>query len=293
MSYMVNDRLFWPGGKKKCLTLSYDDGVTQDIRFLEILNKAGVKATFNLNPGLFGVEGKVAAGKKEVPHIKIAKDKIAETYKGHEIAAHGQLHTSMFGMDPARCTYEILKSRNEIEKLLKKPVTGFAYAFGACDETIVAATKASGLRYARTVVSTHRFDIPQNFLLWDATCHHNDEKLPELTEEFLSDDPYFSFYSPAKLFYVWGHAYEFDQDDNWDMFEKFIEKVSGRGDVWYATNGEIEEYVRAYRNLIFSVESDYVTNPSSIPVWIGGVFNKDILCIGPGETKELPPKQNV
>ena len=290
MSYIVNDRLYWPGGRRKCLTLSYDDGVTQDLRLLEILNKKGVKATFNLNPGLFGQENTVTAGKKEVSHIKLGEEKIASAYSGHEIAAHGFLHTSMYGMDSARCVKEILDSRAALEKLLGHPVTGFAYAFGAADETIVDAVKKSGLRYARTIKSTCNFDIPQDFLLWDPTCHHNDEKLFDLLSEFLSDEPYFNFYSPAKLFYVWGHAYEFDQCDNWDRIEEFVEKVSGREDVWYATNTEIEEYVRAYKNLIFSADSDYVTNPSAISVWIGGVFDCKTKEVRPGETVSLLPK---
>ena len=37
-------------GMKKALTFSYDDGVTQDIRLIEIFNKYNLKATFNLNP---------------------------------------------------------------------------------------------------------------------------------------------------------------------------------------------------------------------------------------------------
>ena len=293
MSYMVNDRLYWPDGKSKCFTLSYDDGVTQDIKFIEILNRAGVKATFNLNPGLFGEEGKVSAGRKEVSHIKIAREDIKKIYIGHEIAAHGQLHTSMFGMDSARCINEILSSRMELEGLLEHPVTGFAYAFGANDEVIVDAVRHSGIRYSRTIASTHKFDIPEDFILWNPTCHHNDEKLKELAKEFLSDEPYFSFFSPAKLFYVWGHAYEFDQDDNWQMMEDFVNDMSGRKDVWYATNGEIEEYVRAYKNLIFSADSEYVTNPSCIPVWIGGIFNKETKCVRPGETVKLLSKTRM
>ena len=38
-------------GKSKVLTLSYDDGVVQDIRFIEILDKYGLKGTFNINTG--------------------------------------------------------------------------------------------------------------------------------------------------------------------------------------------------------------------------------------------------
>ena len=40
--------------KKKAVTFSFDDGVTQDIRLIELLNKYGLKATFNLNSELLG-----------------------------------------------------------------------------------------------------------------------------------------------------------------------------------------------------------------------------------------------
>ena len=40
-------------GKKKAVTFSFDDGVMQDIRVIEILDKYGLKGTFNLNKGVF------------------------------------------------------------------------------------------------------------------------------------------------------------------------------------------------------------------------------------------------
>ena len=42
----------YPYGKKKAFNVTYDDGVLQDIRFVELLNKYGLKGTFNLNSGL-------------------------------------------------------------------------------------------------------------------------------------------------------------------------------------------------------------------------------------------------
>ena len=50
-NYKINTLLF-PGGKRKALTLSYDDGVEQDITLMGILDKYGIKCTFNLNSGL-------------------------------------------------------------------------------------------------------------------------------------------------------------------------------------------------------------------------------------------------
>ena len=46
-------------GKTKVLTLSYDDGVVQDIRLSEILNRYGLKCTFNINSGTYLAEDKV------------------------------------------------------------------------------------------------------------------------------------------------------------------------------------------------------------------------------------------
>lgn len=293
MSLQINDRLLWPGGKRKALTLSYDDGIDQDRRLLKLLNKYGEKCTFNLNSGLLGTKGRVSAGKKEVPHNKIDKAEITSLYAGHEIAAHGKYHESLTGMDTARCAQEILLCRQELEEIVKQPLTGYAYAFGACDEQIIAALRTCGIVYARTIEATHSFDIPSDFLRWNPTCHHDDERLFALAEEFLSDSMYFSFYSPAKLFYVWGHSYEFDQNDNWERMEKFVKETSGREDVFYATNGEIWKYVDAYRRLVFSTDSAVVYNPSCISVWLGGTFTKEVVEVKPGQTARLPEPVNM
>lgn len=293
MSLQVNDRMLWPKGKRKAFTLSYDDGITQDIRLVELLNQYGVKATFNLNSGLFGEKGVVAAGKKEVPHIKLGKEEIVAVYKGHEMAAHGQYHECMVGMDIARCVEEILESRKALERIEGKPVNGFAYAFGAYDEVVLKALEACGISYARTVNATHNFEIPKNFLTWNPTCHHDDERIYELAEEFLSDGFYFSLTTPAKLFYVWGHSYEFDQCENWEHMEKLLQKLAGNDKVWYATNGEIREYVEAYHRLIFTADGKTVYNPSAIPVYLGGTFTQEYIEVLPGKTEELREPINM
>ncbi len=289
MSLQVNDRMLWPKGKRKAFTLSYDDGITQDKRLIELLNKYGVKATFNLNSGLFGQSGAVSAGKKEVSHIKLREEEIAVLYKGHEMAAHGQYHKCMAGMDIAGCVEEILESRKALERIEGRPVTGFAYAFGAYDEVVLKALEAAGIAYARTIDATHKLEIPQNFLIWNPTCHHDDEKIFELADEFLSDEFGSSLITPSKLFYVWGHSYEFDQCDNWGHMEEFISKMAGHDDVWYATNGEIREYVEAYRRLLYSAEGKTVYNPSAIPVYLGGIFTKEYMEVLPGQSGELVP----
>ena len=87
------------------------------------------------------------------------------------------------------------------------------------------------------------------------------------------------------LFYLWGHSYEFSKDNNWEIIEKFCEKMSFGDDIWFATNIEIYDYTRAYNSLEFSMDSDTVYNPSAFDVW----FLKDgkEFTVKSGETTNL------
>ncbi len=90
-----------------------------------------------------------------------------------------------------------------------------------------------GLLYGcRCVETTEKFDLPENPLCWKGTCHHNNPKLMQLADEFLSDG------TDLRLFYVWGHSYEFDGIDPGRRWRTSA-KMAYREDVWYATNGEI------------------------------------------------------
>ena len=57
--------------KKKAITFSFDDGVTQDIRLIEILNRYGLKGTFNINSCLLGLKGEVRPAGETVVHNKV------------------------------------------------------------------------------------------------------------------------------------------------------------------------------------------------------------------------------
>ena len=118
-----------------------------------------------------------------------------------------------------------------------------AYPFGDCDERIMKAVSDQGLLYGRCVETTEKFDLPENPLCWKGTCHHNNPKLMQLADEFLSDG------TDLRLFYVWGHSYEFDVDRSWATMEDFCAKMAYREDVWYATNGEIVLWMKE-NNLI-------------------------------------------
>ena len=79
---------FKSSGKLKAVTFSYDDGVTQDIKLIELLNKYNLKSTFNLNSMLLNKNGIIVRDGKRIAHYKIHAEDINSVYAGHEIAAH-------------------------------------------------------------------------------------------------------------------------------------------------------------------------------------------------------------
>lgn len=87
------------------------------------------------------------------------------------------------------------------------------------------------------------------------------------------------------MFYLWGHSYEFDNDDNWQVIEDFAAYAGGREDIWYATNIEIYDYIKAYEALQVSVDESLVHNPTVTDLWFS--HKGQIHCIHGGETLRL------
>lgn len=260
------DLLLFPQGKKKALTFSYDDAVTQDVRFLALMNRYQLKGTFNINTGLLGQHSLHVQAGKMVTHDKLQPSEILDVYAGHELAVHGLTHLDLALAGSAAAAYEITADRRNIEEMVKAPVRGMAYPFGTYTEELLATVKSCGMEYARTIKSTGTFALPENFLRWNPTCHHNDSRLQELAGQFLQPEEG-RYYGP-KLFYVWGHTYEFDVMENWDKMEAFMQLVSGKEEIWYATNIEICDYVNAAKQLRYSASGQYIYNPAVQDIWL-------------------------
>ncbi len=271
----------FPGGLRKALTLSYDDGVEQDIRLMDILDKHGVRCTFNLNSGCWAKEGTVYP--KGQVHRRLSASQAAKIYANpnHEVAAHCLTHASLTELSPAEVAHEVLADRENLEAMFGGIIRGLAYPFGTYSDSVVEALKATGTAYARTVVSTNQFSIPNDWLRLHPTCHHAAPNLPQLCDRFLQDSVPFG----SQLFYLWGHSYEFESADNWHVIEHFCERMGGHADIWYATNIEIVEYVNACRSIRTSANGKRLHNPTCIDVW-ADIDGKRV-CIKAGETVEV------
>ena len=272
----------FPEGRKKALTLSYDDGVDQDIKLMEILDKHGLKCTFNINSGRFAPEDKVYP--EGTIHRRMTKARATELYtnSGHEVAVHGTLHPWLETMPTPSVVLDVLNDRKELEEQFGTIIRGMAYPYGTYNDSVVEALRTCGIAYARTVKSTEKFDIPTDWLRMPATCHHKNPRLMELAKKFAESDT-----RRAQLFYLWGHSYEFEEDDNWNVIEEFAEYMGGRDDIWYATNIEIYDYIDAYNKLMFSADGHTIYNPTLYTICFasGGSSSEFIeYSIAPGQT---------
>ncbi|MBR1677549.1 MAG: polysaccharide deacetylase family protein [Clostridia bacterium] len=262
--------LRFPEWKYKAVTLSYDDGVIFDKKLIEILDKYGLKCTFNLNSELYASK---TGGRR------LTKSEATALYKNshHEVAIHGAKHFSLAEISTEAMLREIMTDRENLERQFGRIIKGMAYANGSFSDEVVEVLKTCKIKYARTIISTHAFDIPSDWLRLCPTCHHSDKDLYKLTDKFLTYNVSDNFWSnPPRLFYLWGHSFEFNDHNDWETIENFAKKVGNRDDVWYCTNGEVYDYVKAFEKLEYSVNGETIYNGTDKDVYIC-YYGKNVL----------------
>lgn len=268
--------MLFPGGRSKALTLSYDDGVEQDIRLIDIMNRHGLKGTFNLNGGLFAPEGTVYP--KGQVHRRMSKQAALDLYShsGQEIALHAMHHSDLPNVPAAYAAWQIVREKEVLEDMFSRIIRGMAYPYGTTSPDVAAMLQSCGIAYARTTESTLRSRLPDEWLRMPATCHHKNPQLMELAHKFVEEAPW-----GPQLFYLWGHSYEFEGCDNWHVIEAFADYIGGRASIWYATNIEIYDYVTAWRSMHISANGKRLHNPSAITLWIrsgGRIYQLESGC---------------
>ena len=230
---------------KKYFTLSYDDGVEQDKRLIELLTTYSLRCTFNINSGFFGQVHNLTRVGKQIAHNEIPRDEFASVYKGHEIATHGVTHPDLTRLDREQIIGQVAGDRKALSELVGYEVTGHAYPGGCFDRRVADCLRDDcGIRYARTVKAHERFILPDDLLMWHPTCQHDNERVFEILGRFIAAEPT----DGDLLFYLWGHSYEFDYGtpgNTWEHIERLFEAIAGRSDIVYCTNVEFLDSVKA------------------------------------------------
>ena len=242
------------------------------------MNAHGLKGTFNLNSELYALEGHVWP--EGTIHRRMTRNQVLSAYtaSGMEVAVHTATHPRLDCLPLNLCTCEIMRDRQNLERDFGILVRGGAYPHGALNDHVVESMRQCGIVYARTTVSTEKFDLPADWLRLPATCHHKNPRLMELAKAFAES----TVRRYPQLFYLWGHAYEFEEQNNWHVIEEFAAYMGNRPDIWYATNIEICDYVSAFKQLIFSMDQRKVYNPTATELFFE--TNQTVYSVKPNET---------
>jgi hypothetical protein len=141
---------------------------------------------------------------------------------------------------------QVEQDRLNLSELVGYEVVGFAYPGGGVnhdDRTAEIIRKNTGIRYCRTNASSYSFDIQDDMYLFKPTISFLKEKerTLQLCEEFIDLKP-----NDIKLFYIWGHSYEMDINDDWGFAEDVLKMLGGRDDILYCTNTEAFEYIKKF-----------------------------------------------
>lgn len=226
-------------GKLKAVNFSYDDGVLQDRRFIEMLDRYNLKCTFNINSDLLGRKEHLIRMEQRVDHTRIDPEDLKSVYKNHEVAAHTLTHPKLISIeDDKEVLRQVEADRENLEKLVGYKIEGFAYPGGGIsydEHTVRLLRENTDLKYSRTGYSSENFELPTNFLEFCPTVYHlNFDRMFELGKEFIALKP-----TEPKLFCIFGHSYDFDIHNTWDKMEEFFKLISNREDIFYGTTKEV------------------------------------------------------
>ncbi len=225
---------------KKAITFSYDDGVTQDIRLIDLLNRYNLKCTFNINSELLGTGRLHIKNGLRVAHYKVTPQDVKTIYEGHEVAVHTLSHPNLTKLDEKEIIRQVEQDRQNLEALVEYPVVGMAYPCGGVnndDRVAQIIRQNTKIRYCRTITNTDSFDVQENLYRFKPNVYHvlEADRMIQMGEKFLSLNP-----DKPQIFYIWGHSYEMDYDPSyWAKMEEFCALISNRDDIFYGTNAEV------------------------------------------------------
>ncbi|HEY3378772.1 MAG TPA: polysaccharide deacetylase family protein [Armatimonadota bacterium] len=259
----------FPAGKRIAVTTSWDDGRVYDRWVVEVLNRLGLKGTFNLNSAKLRGTGTPPSDMAD-GYLDAAE--VATLFAGHEVAVHTVNHPNLERLDPLQIADEVLGDRRALEALVGYPVRGMAYPYGTYNARVIDVLRMLGIVYSRTTGAEVTSFPPAEPLAWASTMHALHETPTPLPARWEA------FYARGNgVFYVWGHSYEFAKKR--ELLEPLFAHLAHKPDVWYCTNIALFDYEDARQRLVIAADKRSAYNPSALPVTV----NVD------GTLRDLPP----
>lgn len=200
---------------RKIFLISFDDGTVWDRRFVRLLNKYGIKATFNLNSGL---EDFVWYYEDRFPVRRQILSESVDLYRGHEIASHSLHHHWLNTLTPPQLSREVGDDCAALKALFGLKEIGFGVPFTACGEREVNIIKKH-VRYIRLSEFSDSFAPPADPYHIPIHALYNQPDVREKIARFAQSS------LPVSLFVMAGHSYELEVLEHWEYMESLLQYI--------------------------------------------------------------------
>lgn len=266
----------YPNGAEKAFVISYDDGIEQDVRFVDLLNAYGLKGTFNLNSQLCREEfvWKHDCGM----YIKrLSAQTVSRLYNGHEVASHTLTHPYLQQLSEEEIFFQMSRDKEELQRICDCEVCGFAVPFDYIDERVAICAQKCGFEYVRLPTESRLFNTDYDFFHWKPTIFHLQRDLEGCFNQFENTS------QELALFQLVGHSYDLDVENAWKTVENLFARVADNSHMVSLKTIEAVRYITAMRK--FSVKNNVLTNESDLELWFD--VNGDKISLKPNETRKL------
>lgn len=223
------------------ITTSWDDGHPSDVRVAELLQKYGFQGTFF-----------VPIWNRENRPV-MTTNAMRSLSQNFEIGGHTKDHVYLDSISMEQAAMQIADGKRELEDIVGKSISGFAYPGGRYNETLKKTVSDQGFAYARTTenfrcdIGEDKFVLPTTFQLFPHSRQIYVRNLARygrvnrrleifaiaLTAPNLAARLRGALDRVIKkggVFHLWGHSWELDMMDGWNFLEDFLRYASQRGD---------------------------------------------------------------
>lgn len=217
----------------KYLVFSIDDGTVFDKKSIEIFDKYGVHATFNLNSGM---DDFVWYFNDEIPIRRlILKDNVA-LYKNHEVASHSLTHPYLDSCDEQEVIRQVNEDINNLENIFHRKITSFATPFRTSGnrETDIIKNNCP-VNNIRISCVDESMEVPSDLYNIKITALDINRAL-ELLPTFAS--------RKEGVFIYAGHSYDFEVKTSFEKLEEFIVEILKHDDIKIVTMSELVDILK-------------------------------------------------
>jgi peptidoglycan/xylan/chitin deacetylase (PgdA/CDA1 family) len=138
------------------VSLTFDDGYSDQLEAADIMDEHGVKGTFYVPSGLIGKQD--GAGEQAPAHMTSAQ-LVSLQDRGHEVGGHTVTHADLTQLDADEARRQICDDRVALTDLGLR-VTSFAYPYAAVNEQAEQIAEECGYNSARGLGAILSPDLP-------------------------------------------------------------------------------------------------------------------------------------